>query len=94
MAIQWLEDQTGQNIDYTPETPVAHDHHLSVRLSRELAIALDTMATEHGRTVSQLVRDLLTQAVEQRSEMAALDARALSERLAAVVAEVRRRLAG
>jgi len=45
-------------------------------------------------SVSQFVRDLLTETVAQRQAVAALDARALGERLAADVAEVRRRLTG
>jgi predicted DNA-binding ribbon-helix-helix protein len=93
-AIQWLEDQTGQNIEYTPEVTGARDHHLSVRLNRELVDALSAMADERALTLSQLVRELLTDVVNTRHQVAALDARALSDRLAADVAEVRRRLAG
>jgi predicted RNA-binding protein len=47
-----------------------------------------------GLTVSHLVRELLAEAVSQRATVAKLDGRALAERLAADVAEVRRRLAG
>ena len=35
-AITWLEDQTGQRIDYTPD-PTRPDRHLSVRLTGDLA---------------------------------------------------------
>jgi hypothetical protein len=52
------------------------------------------MAAERGLTVSHLVRELLAEAVGQRASVAKLDGRALAERLAADVAEVRRRLAG
>jgi hypothetical protein len=52
------------------------------------------MAEERGLTVSQLVRELLTEAVSERDAVASLDAKALASRLAADVAEVRRRLAG
>ena len=38
-AIQWLDEQTGQTIDYASEAPAAQDRHLSVRLTRELAVA-------------------------------------------------------
>jgi predicted DNA-binding ribbon-helix-helix protein len=93
-AIQWLEETTGQTIDYRPEASVGHDRHLSVRLTGELATGLDAMAAERGLTVSHLVRELLAEAVGQRAAVAKLDGRELAERLAADVAEVRRRLAG
>lgn len=92
-SIAWLEEQTGQRIDYTPE-PEHPERHLSVRLSGSLAAALDAMADERGLTVSQLVRELLTVAVHERDAVASLDAKALASRLAADVAEVQRRLAG
>jgi Ribbon-helix-helix protein, copG family len=93
-AIQWLEEQTGQTIEYVPEVNVGQDRHLSVRLTGELATGLDAMASERGLTVSHLVRELLAEAVSQRAAVGKLDGRALAERLAADVAEVRRRLAG
>ena len=93
-AVQWLEDQTGQSIDVTPELVRVQDRHLSVRLTSDLAAGLDALASERGLTVSQLVRELLNEAVRQRASVAAMDGRALSERLAADVAEVQRRLAG
>jgi predicted DNA-binding ribbon-helix-helix protein len=93
-AILWLEDQTGQNIDYTPEVSSGQDRHLSVRLTNELSSGLEMIAVERGVTVSMLVRELLTEAVDRRSSVGTLDGRALAERLAADVAEVRRRLAG
>ena len=92
-AIQWLEDQTGQHIDYVPEAPPGQDRHLSVRLTGELAAGLEELADERKVTVSQLVRELLGEAVARREEVTSLDASALAERLAADVAEVRRRLA-
>lgn len=93
-AIQWLEAQTGATIEYTPEAAAIRDRHLSVRLSGELAAGLDKMAAERGLTLSHLVRDLLSEAVAERASVAHLDGRALVDRLAADVAEVRRRLAG
>ena len=93
-AIEWLEEQTGQTIEYTAESNAGQDRHLSVRLTGELAAGLDAMAAERGLTVSHLVRELLAEAVAQRASVAKLDGRALAERLAADVAEVRRRLAG
>ena len=94
-AIQWLEEQTGEDIDFTPEPNAAgRDRHLSVRVPSELAEGLDVLAAGRGLTVSQLVRALLAVAVEQRTAVTALDSRALADRLAADVAEVRRRLAG
>jgi hypothetical protein len=91
-AIQWLEEQTGQTIDYEPDT--SQDRHLSVRLTSELATGLDAMAAERGVKLSHLVRELLTEAVAHRASVTQLDSRALADRLAADVAEVRRRLAG
>lgn len=95
--IRWLEEQTGQTVAY-PEADAVdtapHDRHLSVRLPNELALALEALAAERGVKLSHLVRDVLSEAVGQRSSVAALDARALADRLAADVAEVRRRLAG
>jgi predicted transcriptional regulator len=93
-AIQWLEDQTGQDIDYTPEVPSGEDRHLSVRLSSELSTGLEVIAAEGRMTVSQLVRELLAQVVGERESIVTLDRRALAERLAADVAEVGRRLVG
>jgi predicted DNA-binding ribbon-helix-helix protein len=93
-AIQWLEEETGQTIDYRPEVNSGQDRHLSVRLTRDLATGLDAMAAERGLTMSHLVRELIAEAVGQRASVAKLDGRALAERLAADVAEVRRRLAG
>lgn len=92
-SIRWLESQTGETIPYTAES-VGRERHLSVRVDREMALALDAMAAERSVTVSQFVRDLLAEAVGQRQSAAGLDARALVDRLAADVAEVRRRLAG
>ena len=95
-AIRWLEQQTGASIPYTPEARAAEGRHrhLSVRLDATMAAALEAMAAERGVTLSQVVRELLAEATEQRASTAALDARALVDRLAADVAEVRRRLAG
>ena len=93
-AFEWLEEQTGESIDYVPEEAPSSDRHLSVRVNGELAAGLNVMARERNVSVSQLVRELVSEAVAQRQAVASLDARALSERLAADVAEVRRRLAG
>ena len=93
-AIQWLEEQTGETIAYTPEVAAVQDRHLSVRLAGDLAASLDAMAVERGLTLSHLVRELLAEAVAQRTTVAKLDGQALADRLAADVAEVRRRLAG
>jgi predicted HicB family RNase H-like nuclease len=95
-AIQWLEKETGQSIPYAPDEQQSdgRERHLSVRVDRTMAVALDAMAAERGVTVSQLVRELLAQAVTERESTAGLDAQALIDRLAADVAEVRRRLAG
>lgn len=91
--IRWLEEQTGQQIDYVP-TPARRDRHLSVRLGPELAGALDAIAAERRVVLSQLVRDLLQDEVARSRALASLDQRALVGRLEADVAELRRRLAG
>lgn len=93
-AIQWLEEQTGETIAYTPEVIESQDRHLSVRLVGDLAASLDAMAAERRLTLSHLVRELLADAVAHRATVANLDGRELADRLAADVAEVRRRLAG
>lgn len=64
-ALQWLEQETAQPIDYTPEA-ASQDRHLSVRLSDSLAGGLEELAGERNLTVSQLVRELLTEAVVRR----------------------------
>jgi hypothetical protein len=92
-AIQWLEDKTGQTIDYKPE-PTPQDRHLSVRVSADLASAVEGLANERGQSLSQLVRDMLEDAVSQREAVASLHADDLLDRLVADVEEVRRRLAG
>lgn len=93
-AIRWLEEQTGETIGYTPEVTVGQDRHVSVRVSSDLAAGLGDMAAERGLTLSHLVRELLAEAVAQRATVAKLDGRALADRLAVDVAEVRRRLTG
>lgn len=67
---------------------------ISVRLTGELAAGLNMLAVERNVSASQLVRELLGEAVAQRQAVASLDALALAERRATDVAEVRRRLAG
>ena len=93
-AIEWLEHETGQTIPYSAEPSTTQERHLSVRVSSALAAALDELAAERKVTVSPLVRDLVQDAVAQRHAVASLDSRALADRLAADVAEVRRRLVG
>ncbi len=92
-ALRWLEEQTGQHIEYSP-SPTVRDRHLSVRLTGELSVALDTMAAERGVVVSQLVRDLLEAEVGKSRALALLDERTLVGRLEQDVAELRRRLVG
>ena len=65
-AIQWLESQIGQHIDYSPDVVSGQDRHLSVRLTSELSNGLEAIAAERGLSVSQLVRELLAEAVGQR----------------------------
>lgn len=92
-AIRWLEDRTGQEIDY-PAEPQLRDRHLSVRLTAELASALDGIAARRGVVLSQLVRDVLQEEVARSRTLATLDERALVGRLEQDVAELRRRLTG
>lgn len=91
-AIEWLEAETGQVVPYTPERPRPRERHLSVRVSAATLAGLEEIAAERNVTVSQLVRDLVNDLVEQRTTLATLDARDLVERLTADLAEVRRRL--
>lgn len=91
--IRWLEEETGEEIPYTPEEPGAQPRHLSVRLPDDLAVGMDLLASERGVTASQLVRDLLSEALAKRHATASLDAVELVDRLDADLAEVRRRLA-
>ncbi len=93
-AIRWLENETGQTIHYPTDQTPGQDRHLSVRLPAALAASLDSLAAERNLKLSQLVRELLTDATTQHQTIAALDSHALADRLAADVAEVRRRLAG
>jgi predicted transcriptional regulator len=96
-AIEWLENQTGASIPYSQDSdsePERRERHLSVRVDQSLAHALEEMAVERHTTVSQVVRELIADAVAERRSTAAPDAQALVDRLAADVAEVRRRLAG
>ena len=91
--IRWLEEQTGQQIEYPPSAPL-RDRHLSVRLTAELSSGLDAIAAERGVVLSQLVRQLLEEEVARGRALATLDQRALVGRLEQDVAELRRRLAG
>lgn len=90
-AIEWLEAETGQSIDYRPE-PQPRDRHISVRVTGDLASRLEALATERNQSVSQLVRDLVTDAVERRDAAVSLDTESLIGRLNADMAEVSRRL--
>jgi hypothetical protein len=69
-AIQWLEDETGQTIDFVAEPSPAGERHRSVRLPDDLALGLCELAVERGLSVSQLVRQLLGDAVAQRQAVA------------------------
>ena len=88
-AIQWYEELTGE--EFEPEEP-PQDRHLSVRLTPELASGLAELAAERDLTMSQLVRALITAAVDERKRVAALDGPSLADRLEADIAELRRRL--
>jgi class 3 adenylate cyclase len=82
-AIEWLEQETGAPIEYPRGGESTRDRHLSVRLTAELAARLDEMAAEHGISVSQLVRRLLSDATRERVAVTDLDSYALADRLAA-----------
>jgi len=88
-AVRYFEEMTGEKFE--PEEP-PQDRHLSVRLTPELASGLGKLAAERGQTMSQLVRTLITTAVDERERVAALDGPALADRLEADIAELRRRL--
>ncbi len=91
-GIQWLEEQTGASIDVQAAQTSDQDRHLSVRVGHELAAALEAIAGERGLILSQLVREILRESVAERNAVATMDSRKLADRLAADVAEVRRRL--
>jgi predicted transcriptional regulator len=93
-ALTWLEEQTGQEIAYKPGNRIEHDRHLSVRLRGDLVERLQVIADARGVTLPQAVRDLLTEVVDGREQLAKLDGADLAARLSADVEEVRRRLAG
>lgn len=93
-GIEWLEQATGQPLGRSDTSPATQDRHLSVRLPPDLSAGLDALAAELDTTASQVVRDLLANAIDRRQQIADLDATELADRLAADVAEVRRRLAG
>ncbi len=93
-AIQWLEQQTGQHIDYAAQEQTGRERHLSVRVSAEMFAVLEDIAAERAMTVSQVVREAVAAMVADRRAMSDLATRDLVARLAADVAEVRRRLAG
>ncbi|MEQ1703239.1 MAG: ribbon-helix-helix protein, CopG family, partial [Ilumatobacteraceae bacterium] len=70
--IRWLEQQTGQEIDYT-SSPAVRDRHLSVRLTGEMAASVDALAVRRGVAVSQFVRELLEAEVARARSLAELD---------------------
>ena len=65
-----------------------------VRLTSDLSAGLDALASERGLTVSNWCVNCSTTPSAERASVAAMDGRALADRLAADVAEVQRRLAG
>lgn len=93
-TIQWLEQQTGQILTKPDGSPLdASDalqddtRHLTVRLPIALHARLDELATERNLTVSQLVRQLLTEGVTRKEP----DREAIETAIAALD-EMRRRL--
>ncbi|MGE0877191.1 MAG: ribbon-helix-helix protein, CopG family [Acidimicrobiia bacterium] len=62
-GIEWLEAQTGRSIDVDAGPCVSEDRYLSVRLSSELAAALEALAVERGLAVPALVREIVSEAV-------------------------------
>jgi predicted DNA-binding protein len=93
-ALSWIEEQTGAEIPYEPSKPADSTKHLSVRLPANEAARLEQMAAARGVTLSQLVRNILTSAADEHTEITTLDAHDLVARLAADVTEVQRRLVG
>lgn len=96
-GLQWLEEQTGQQIPYdeaAQPAPFSRSRHLSVRVDEHLATALEDIAASRGVPVSDYVRRLLAAAVERDRSARAAAADALLERMEGDLAELRRRLAG
>lgn len=70
--IQWLEEETGQQLDRVEAPTKAR--HVSIRVSDDLFGLLDATAVAHGETVSQCARRLLEGGLVPRSDpVAAID---------------------
>lgn len=58
-GIKWLEEQTGEEL-LQHRAPLSEGKHLSLRVPSELANALEAYAAEHGESVSQVARRLIS----------------------------------
>ena len=92
-GLQWLEDQTGEEIPYTTE-PAARGRHLSVRVDGPLGARIEAAAAARGLAVSEYVREALAAAVDSDLSARTVDSVGLIRRIEGDLAEVRRRLAG
>lgn len=74
-GINWLEAQTGERLD-RPADPPPPARHLSIRVPVSLLDELEAHARDHGESVSQAARRLLTESLRQRQapDQAAIDA--------------------
>jgi len=93
-AIQWLERETGEEIEYPINTGRGKSRHLSIRLEVDLLEKLNKVSRSRGETPSQTVRMLIEHAVREQESVAGLDDAALAVQLNLAVSEVTRRLAG
>ena len=57
-AIEWLEQETGQELD-RHRAPLSEGKHLSLRVPADLGAQLDAYAAERGESVSQVARRLI-----------------------------------
>ena len=68
-GIQWLEEQTGQDLSSPPAASV--DRHFSVRLPATLLDQLNMMAEDRRTSVFDLVRQIVTTAVDLDADLRA-----------------------
>jgi predicted transcriptional regulator len=92
-GMQWLEEQTGEQLGDFPQAE-GRDVHLSVRLESAVASRLSERARQRSTSVSALVREALERFVRDENARSELDTTALAGRVAADADELRRRLAG
>ena len=71
----WLEEAIGETLDIPAHVTPEGGKHLSIRVATELANRLEEAAAEHGFTVSQFARKLLSDGLDrlEHPDQVALD---------------------